>query len=242
VTTKQKITRPGTPTAAQDSSWEALQRLTTISLRPIGAPVSLGLFGLAGATLAVSGLQLGWIDAAEGKNVALVLIGFAFPAQALASVISFLARDGVAGTALGVLALTWLAFGLIQFRSQPGATSDALGLFLLASASAMALTGTTTTMSKLVVGMVFLTASVRLALGGLYELTSNTGLEDAAGVTGLLLFALALYAAWAGELEEALGKTVLPLGRRGKGKVAVNGSLLEQVAETPTAPGVRVQL
>jgi hypothetical protein len=35
---------------------------------------------------------------------------------------------------------------------------------------------------------------------------------------------------------------VLPFGRRGKGKVAVQGSLLEQVREIPTEPGVRAKL
>jgi len=59
---------------------------------------------------------------------------------------------------------------------------------------------------------------------------------------GLVLFALALYAAWAAELEDALGRTVLPFGRRGKGKVALRGSLLEQVKEVPREPGVRTKL
>jgi hypothetical protein len=66
--------------------------------------------------------------------------------------------------------------------------------------------------------------------------------EQAAGVLGLLLFAGALYAAWAAELEDALGRTVLPLGRRGRGKIVVHGSLLEQVKDVSTRPGVREQL
>jgi uncharacterized protein len=61
-------------------------------------------------------------------------------------------------------------------------------------------------------------------------------------VIGLCLFAAAMYAAWAAELEDALGRAILPFGRRRKGKVALHGSLLEQVKETPNEPGVRVRL
>jgi DNA helicase TIP49 (TBP-interacting protein) len=75
-----------------------------------------------------------------------------------------------------------------------------------------------------------------------YELTADELWEDAAGVVGLALAALALYAALATVLEEALGRTVLPLGRRGEGKTAIYGSLLEQVGRTPNEPGVRTQL
>ena len=39
-------------------------------LPPIGNPLPLGFLGLAGATLLVSGLQLGWLDASQGKDVA----------------------------------------------------------------------------------------------------------------------------------------------------------------------------
>ena len=42
-------------------------------LPPIGNPLPLGFLGLAGATLLVSGLQLGWLDACRrgvGADVA----------------------------------------------------------------------------------------------------------------------------------------------------------------------------
>lgn len=242
-TAKERVLdRPGLNTPAEDGAWEALRERVTISLRPIGAPISIGLFGLAAATFVLSGLQLGWVGYSEGKKVALVLIGFAFLAQLVASVFSFLARDGVAGSAMGVLALTWLGVGLVLYISKPGSTSNALGLFLLFAASAMALTALTTLLSKLVIGILFLTAAVRFGLAGVYELSSHHGWEDAAGIAGLVLFALAMYAAWAAELEDALGQTVLPLGRHGKGKIALHGSLLEQVKDVPKEPGVRTQL
>jgi succinate-acetate transporter protein len=204
--------------------------------------VSLGLYGLAAATLVVAGQQLGWVDQAERKQVALILIAFPFVAQLVASLWSTLARDGVAATAMGVLALTWLSTGLVQFSTPLGSTSDALGLFLLFSATAMALTGLTALLSKVGIGLVFLTAATRFALGGLHQLTGNEGWEDAAGIVGLVLFVLAIYAAFASELEDTQGKTVLPMGRRMQGRLAVDGSLDEQMKRAPNQAGVREQL
>lgn len=213
-----------------------------VSLRPIGAPLSIGLYALAAATFVLAGLQLSWVPATEGKNVALVLIGFAFTGQLLASVLSFLSRDGTVGTAMAVLSLTWLVTGLILFRSPPGGTSHTLGLLLLLSGTAMTLLAATASTSKVVAGAVFLGAALRFFVAGGYELTGDRGWERTSGVLGLLLLALALYAAFGAGLEDATGKSVLPLGRRGKGKVAMHGSLLEQVRETPNEPGVRTKL
>jgi succinate-acetate transporter protein len=236
------ISRPGLSTPAEDAAWEALRQRVVIPLRPIGAPTPIGLFGLAAATFVLSGLQLGWVDQGQGKQVALVLIAFAFLAQLLAAVFSFLGRDGTVATAMSVLALTWLVVGLVLYTSPPGSTSDTLGLFLIFSGTAMTLTGLSASVSKLVPAAVFLLAAVRFLVTAGYELSGSTAWKTTAGVLGLLLFALALYAAWAAELEDALGRTLLPFGRRGKGKLAVHGSLLEQVKDVSTEPGVRTKL
>src|SRR5215213_6047143 len=96
-----------------------------IFLRPLGNPLPLGFLALAGGTLVVSGLQLGWLAPTEGSNVALILVAFVFPLQLLTSILGFLARDSVAGTGMGILAGTWLSIGLVKLTSAPGATSDA---------------------------------------------------------------------------------------------------------------------
>lgn len=228
--------------AAREQLERRVEATTRIVLRPIGSPAGLGFFGLAAATLVVAGLQLGWVDTAESNEVALILIAFPSLAQLIASLWSTVARDGVAATGMGVLALTWLATGLVLLVGQPGATSDALGLFLLVSATAMGLTGAVAAVSKLVPGVIFLTAALRFLLGGLHQLTSGEGWENGAGLVGLALFLLAVYGAAAAELEDAQGETVLPLGRRGKGKLALDGSLYEQARQAPSEPGVREQL
>src|SRR4051794_35408625 len=93
-----------------------------VVLRPIGHPLPLGFVGLAAATVVMSGLQLGWFQTSETPSVALLLIAFVFPVQLIASVFGYLSRDTVAGTSMGILAGTWLAFGLVLRDSVPGST------------------------------------------------------------------------------------------------------------------------
>ena len=139
---------PRAETSAVDEARRRTEALTRIVVRPIGSPTALGLYGLAGGTLVLAGQQLGWVDPGEQKPLALVLIAFPFVTQLLASIWAFLARDGTAGTAMGILALTGLSIGLVEFASPPGSTSDALGLALLAAATAMVLTGITACLDR----------------------------------------------------------------------------------------------
>jgi succinate-acetate transporter protein len=236
------VDRPGLSTPGEDAAWRSLRERLVITLRPVGAPTSIGFFGLAAASLPFSGLQLGWVRPEQGHQVALIMIGFAFLAQALAAVFGLLARDGTAATAMATLALTWLVVGWVMGTAPPGTTSRALGLLLIFSGSAMTLIAVTAALSKLVPAVVFVVAALRFFSTAGYHMTGAQGWQRTAGVIGLILFALAMYAAWAANLEDAIGRTVLPLGRRGKGKTAVTGSLLEQTKEVVTEPGVREQL
>lgn len=91
------MTGPTADQAELAASAEEPRNRVMVFVRPTGAPLTLGFFGLAGATFVLSGLQLGWLGPAEGQKVAVALVGFAAVAQSLAAVLSFLARDGVAG-------------------------------------------------------------------------------------------------------------------------------------------------
>jgi uncharacterized protein len=188
-----------------------------VILRPIGNPLALGFLALAGATLLVSGLQLGWLDPPQGRQVALILIAFVFPLQLVTSVLGFLARDVAAGTGMGVLSGTWLSVGLITLTSPAGSTSDALGLFLLLAGVAMLVPAVAAAGGKLVAAAVLGTTALRFTCTGIYELTASKTWEDVAGVVGLVLFAVAVYAALAVALEETRRRAVLPTGERGGG-------------------------
>jgi succinate-acetate transporter protein len=238
----ERQTRPGVDTPAECASWDGLRDQVRITVRPIASPSTIGLFGLAAGTFVLAGLQLEWVPQEQGDHVAFVLIGFAFVSQLLASIVAVLARDVVVATAMCVLALTWLVTGLVLWAAPPGSTSDALGLLLIASCVTMALIGLTASFSKLVPGIVFLVASARFGLTGVYELSGDDAWKTTAGIVGLVLAALAVYAGWALLVEGATKKPLLPVGRRGPGALAVHGSLFEQVKDTPIEPGVRTQL
>jgi uncharacterized protein len=239
---RELVGHPGVDTAATEAAWASLQERVTISLRPIASPSAIGLFGLAAGAFTLSGLQLGWMPVGQGRQVAVVLIGFAFAAQLIASIFAYLARDVVVSTAMGVLALSWLVIGLVLFTSPVGSTSKALGLLLVCSGTIMVLTSVTAALSKLVPALVFLLAGIRFVATGIYQLSAESAWKSASGVVGLFLAVLALYTAWAFQLEGALKKPVLPLGRRGQGSTAVHGSLFEQVKDISVEPGVRSQL
>jgi succinate-acetate transporter protein len=213
-----------------------------IFLRPLATPLPLGFIALSAATLLISGLQLGWLGIDQGDSVALILIGFVFPLQLLVSVLGYLARDVVAGTGMGILAGTWLSVGLVTLTSPAGSTSDALGLFLLVAAAAMLIPASAAAGGKLVPAAVLSLTAIRFLTTGIAELSGAGGWGDAAGVIGLALCALALYAALALALEDAGHETVLPVGRRQLGRVAIEDGFGEQLERIEREPGVREQL
>jgi succinate-acetate transporter protein len=215
---------------------------TRVVLRPIGNPLPLGFLALAGGTLLLSGLQLGWLGLDDTKPVALILLAFVFPLQLVASIFGFLGRDVVAGTGMGVLAGTWLAIALVTLEGTAGSTSDALGLFLILAAAAMLVPAITAAAGKLVATAVLTTTSVRFAATGVFQLNASSTWADIAGVVGLLLCAVALYAALAMSLEDAKRATVLPTGRRSDGRDALRGGASAQASGVEHEAGVREQL
>ena len=171
------------------------------------------------------------------------MLAFVFPLQLVAAIFGFLGRDVVAGTGMGLLSGTWLAIALVTLTAPaPGATSDALGLFLLLAGAAMLIPFAAAAMSKAVAAAVLGTTAVRFALTGMHQLTAGSGWKAAAGIVGLVLLAVALYAALALALEDARGASVLPVGRRGDGADALGDGLDAQLRGIEHAAGVRRQL
>jgi succinate-acetate transporter protein len=229
-------------TPAQSAAIEERMAAVRVSLRPVGHPLPLGFLGLGVATILVSGLQLEWFPPAEGSVVALALIAFVFPVQLVSAVFGYLGRDAVAGTAMGILAGTWLTVGVVQRDLPPGGTSKALGLFLFMTATAIALPAIAAATAKLVPAIVLALTSLRFLFTGLYQWTGSSNWKSIAGAEGVVLGTLAIYAALAIILEDATGSMILPLGKHGKGLLASIGSLPDQVADVEHEPGVRQQL
>lgn len=210
-----------------------------IVLRPIGNPLSLGMAGLAIASLVQSGYDLRWIGRGEGLKVGLVLLAVPFFLQFVASVLAFLARDGATGTAVGVLSASWLAIALIHIASKGPHRSGALGMMLLASGGLLVLTATAIGVSKLLPSAVFGVVGIRFALAGVYELGGAHSFSYAAGIAGLVVVALAGYCVLAFDLEGMHHRAVVPTFRRGRAQEALSGATPAALDDVVHEPGVR---
>ena len=215
---------------------------STVFLRPIGSPIALGFAGLVAASLVDSGLELGWFSQSEQTQVAIVLLAFAFPLQFAASMIAFAARDGGIGTGIGVLSGTWLTNALIFLATPSSARSHALGLFLLAAGGLLLGVAAAAATGKLVPAAVFAVEGLRFLLAGIYFLGGSEPWQDASGVVGLVVVALAGYAVLAAALEDERTRDVLPLGRRSAGLLSMQKPFADQMRGVEHEPGVRKQL
>jgi succinate-acetate transporter protein len=210
-----------------------------VFLRPIGVPLPLGLAGLAIASFVDSGLELHWIKHSEAIQIGLILVAVPFILQLIASVLSYLARDGAAGATLGVLATSWLALGLIHIAAPHSRTSGAVGLLLLVSGASIALSAVAVGTAKPLPALVFLAAAVRFALSGIHQLSTVSAWEHAAGILGLVVSGLAGYCVLAFELESQRRRPVLPTFRRGAGAVAIDDDPRAQLDQVVHEAGVR---
>jgi hypothetical protein len=143
---------------------------------------------------------------------------------------------------MGVLSATWATVGVIMLTQPPGTTSSAKGLLLLASAVALMVPSLTGMTTKVLAGMVMFTAAVRYALTGAYQLNGIGGVQTAAAIAGFVLSGLALYAAFAFELEDSKRRTILPTLRHSMGRTAMTGGLTDELADVRHEAGVRAQL
>ncbi|WP_282692121.1 GPR1/FUN34/YaaH family transporter [Streptomyces sp. CC208A] len=213
-----------------------------VHLRPLATPLPMGFLGLAAGTFVVAGLQLGWVPQAQGNAVALVLVAFVFPLQAVAALLGFLCRDAAAATGMAVLAGTWLSLGLITLAGPPGTTSEAAGLLLVLSALVLWVPVAAAGPGKPVASGVIALSSLRFAVTGVHELSASETWKDTAGIVGLLLAAAAVYAAFALAIEDQRRHPLLPTWRQGAGAAAMHGDWSDQTEELVHEAGVRRQL
>lgn len=232
------MSAPATPSPVLDGRHLGVSRIV---VRPMGTPLPLGFLGLVVATVAFAALQLHWVPATQGRIIAVGVLLFTVPVQLLASVLGFLARDPVAGTGMGVLAGTWAASSLATVLSPPGSTSPGLGV-LLVVAGVCLLVPAAAAMTKLAAVAVMGLSALRFIVTGIAHLTGASGWMILAAWVGLVLGLVALYVAFAFELEDVKRRTVLPVGRRGPGQQALSGELADELRDLSHEAGVRKQL
>lgn len=217
-------------------------RGTEIFLRPIGSPLPLGMLGLTVASAMLSAFNLGWIPIGEQHDLAIALIAFGFPLQAVSMIFGFLARDAVVASGFGVQSAAWLTIGLLLLVSPPGSRNQALAFLLFVASAALVSAVVVAAQAKLVPALVMSLTVVRWCLTGLYEHLGSKAILRAGGWEGLLLAALAVYTAVAADIESEQHRTLLPLGRFGRGRAAARGGPTAQTDHIENEPGVRAQL
>jgi succinate-acetate transporter protein len=227
---------------ANELDGDALLGSARIVLRPIGSPLPLGFVALGAGSVTLSGSQIGWLPITDSHQVGLVLLVFVAPLQLLSSVFGFLARDSVGGTGLGILAGSWLVIGSITITSPAGSTSRVLGLVLCFVSAGLLVPIVAAALGKVLAALVMFGAALRFALTGIAEITGFLGWEHTSGWWGIGLALLALYAAFAFEIEDTRRRTVLPTGRHGAGLAALNGTLGDNLERVVHEAGVREQL
>jgi succinate-acetate transporter protein len=213
-----------------------------VVLRPIGTALPLGFLSFAIGMLLLGGLEVGWIATSEQAGVGILVGAFVFPLELVAAIMAFLGRDSLAATVLGLFATSWLAQGILDVVGPPGATSDAVGLFLLGYAVAIGGAALIAVAAKPLFAVVLGLSTTRSVLAGLYEFTGAGGVETAAGVASLALAAVATYTGLALLLEDARAHEVMPILRRGPAQAATAGDFQDQLGGVANEPGVRGQL
>lgn len=211
-------------------------------LRPIATPLPAGVLGLAVASILLATLELGWIPPTEGHAVAFGLLLLVVPLQFVGSVVSYLARDPVASTALGVLAGTWAAVAVGKLTSPPGATSTGLGVLLVGASVLLWVPALVGLPDKVLPSVVLVLAGVRFLLTGIYQLTASPTWKTVTGIVGLVVCGCALYCAFAALYQDARGRGVPPLMRRGGARTSEAATVGVDVEQVASEPGVRGQL
>jgi succinate-acetate transporter protein len=214
-----------------------------IFLRPVGTPIAIGLGAIAIGTTMLSAIQFGWLTTAQEQHtVAYVALGAAFPLELLAAIFALLARDALAGTGLAIFSSIWSVTGLTLLNGPPGATNDALGIFMLVGAALLLLLLLSAGRARIVFGAMIITGCARLTVSGLYEIKGTAGLKEAAAIVGMALAAVCAYGIVALLMEDMPRRALLPVGRSGRAAASLAGGLGEQLEDVENEAGVRRQL
>ncbi|MDQ3833286.1 MAG: GPR1/FUN34/YaaH family transporter [Actinomycetota bacterium] len=226
----------------QRDSQPRIEDVTRIVLRPLASPLPLGFFAFGIGSILLSALQFGLIPQADVQNLALLFGVFVFPLEILAALLAYFARESVGATILSIIAFSWLGTAVVTLTSAPDVSSPTIGFLYLSIALILMLLGMVGVFGKPLLATVMFLAFFRYGLNGIYELTSSAGLQTASGIIGCLIFALSLYGGLALALEDVQHRTVLPFGRRGEARDAIEGDLGNQVGPVGKEAGVRKQL
>jgi hypothetical protein len=220
----------------------AIHPQVRVTVRPYGSVVPLGflVFGLGMFLYAVLDAQ--WVKPTETHTVGWMLLTFVAPIELGATVFAFLSRDTMSGVALGLFSASWLMTGVLTVQAKPGELSPAQGYFLFGFVAAVLLLASVAWMGQPLIATVLTFSCTRAVAFAIYELGGGQGWERLSGWIALGIFCVALYTGLAFLLEDSKGHAVLPLGRRGSSREAIEGGLEAQLKDIADEPGVRKHL
>jgi hypothetical protein len=220
----------------------AIHPQVRVFVRPYGSAVPLGFFAFGIGMFLYAAYDAEWIKATDAKTVGLIFVSFVGPLEALAAVIAFLARDTMAGVALGLFTGSWFLAGFATMHAQPGVLDAAQGYLLLGFTIAVLLLSVVAWLGQPLIAMLLTFAAARGACAAAYDLGAGKGWNHVAGWIALAIYCIAMYGGLAFLLEDAKGHAVLPIGRRGSSAEAIEGDLATQLSGLADEPGVRKHL
>jgi uncharacterized protein len=232
--------------AEDHEGWVARSR---VFLTPIAAPSIMGLFGFFIATLMVGAWQAGWYGPA---NATLTIWPFALfvggVMQIIAAIASFRARDGVALAVHTIWGAFWVGWGLLQLlvathvvapiaigSYNPAFAFWFIGLTMVTGLCMFAAAGRNLLVT---LTLAFLSAGTALTAAGFYAASGTV--VNAGGWLFVCSAVAAFVAASAMVLENAWGRTIIPLGKWSK-RANIPGRIsTDPIAYPAGMPGVRV--
>jgi succinate-acetate transporter protein len=220
----------------------AIHPQVRITVRPYGSVVPLGFFAFGIGMFLYAAFDAPWVPPTQGKDIGLMLATFVAPLEGVATVIAFLARDTMSGVALGLFSGSWLMTGLATMQAKPSTLSPAEGYFLIAFSIAVGLLSLVAWLGQPLIATLLTVSVVRGVLSAVYQLGGGPGWNHTAGWLALAIFCVAMYGGLAFLLEDAKGQAILPLGRRGSSREAIEEGLEVQLAGLGDEAGVRKHL
>jgi succinate-acetate transporter protein len=213
-----------------------------VTVRPYGSVVPLGFLAFGIGMFLYAAYDAPWVKPAEAHTIGLMLLTFVGPLESIAAVIAFLARDTLAGVALGLFGGSWFLTGFATLDAVPGQLSAAQGYFLIAFSIAILLIASVAWLGQPLIAALMTVSVVRGVLSAVYQLGGGASWNRVGGWLALGIFCIAMYGGLAFLLEDAKGVAILPLGRRGSSREAIEGDLDVQLRGIGDEPGVRKHL
>jgi hypothetical protein len=210
-----------------------------VVVRPYGSAIPLGFFAFGIGMFLYAALDAPWVKPADWHSIGLILAGFVAPLELVGTVFAFLSRDTVAGATLGLFAASWFVGGLLTMSADPGVRDPGAGYFFVAFAIVVLLLGVPALLGKPLIALLLLVSDVRLLCAAVYELGGGAGWNRVGGWIALGVFCLAMYGGLAFLLEDLRGSALLPTGRKGASREAMEGGLAKQLQGLEDEAGVR---